>query len=164
MPPKQRAAVPLTLADIKQRDAIPSMKNQVIFQESLSKVKEVDATGLSKDDLFAWFLFLQHSTLNRYRKFTVAKKELTSMQEELKKMKSLNESLKNSTKQQSCLQEIQKFEKHTLQNVITASNMRTILLDIGFPSREVSHNLVSALCCFSLYSVGSHPTNLLFSL
>ena len=67
------------------------------------------------------------------------------MQEELKKMKSLNESLKNSTKQQSCLQEIQKFEKHTLQSVITASNMRTILLDNGFPSRKVSHNLLFLL-------------------
>jgi hypothetical protein len=149
MPPKRRAAVPLTLEDIEQRDAIPSMKNQVIFQESLSKVKEVDATGLSKDDLFAWFLFLQHSTLNMYRKYTVAKKELTSMQEELNKMKSLNESLKNSTKQQSCLQEIQKFEKHTLHSVITASNMRTILLDIGFPSREVSRNRLFPLCYYS---------------
>jgi hypothetical protein len=150
MPPKSRAtrAVPLTLDDIEQRDAIPSMKNQVLFQESLNKVKEVDATGLSKDDLFAWFLFLQHTTLNMYHKYTVAKKELTSMQEELKKMNSLNESLKNSTKQQSCLREIQKFEKHTLQSVITASNMRTILLDIGFPSREVSRNLLFPLLLF----------------
>jgi hypothetical protein len=166
MPPKRatRAAAPLTLDDIEQRDAIPSMKNQVLFQESLNEIKEVDVMGLSKDDLFAWFLFLQHTTQNMYHKYTVSKKELTSTQEELKKMKSLNESLKESTKQQSCLQEIQKFEKHTLQTVITASNMRTILLDIGFPSREVSRNLVSALCCFSLYSIGSHPTNLLFSL
>ena len=125
---------------------------------------EVDATTLANEDLLAWFLFLQHTTLNMYCKYTVAKKDLTSVQEQLQKMTSLNESLKNSTKQQSCLQEIQKFEKHTLQTVITASNMRIILLDIGFPSREVSHNLFFALCCYFLISVHSHPTSLLFSL
>ena len=75
--------------------------------------------------------FLQHTTLNIYCKYTAAKKDISSMQDELKKVNSLNESLKNSTKQQSCLLEIQKFEKHTLQTVIIAFNMRTILLDIG---------------------------------
>jgi PPE-repeat protein len=95
-----------------------------------------------------------------YHKYCAAKKELTSKQEELQKMNSLNKSLKNSTKQQTGLQEIQKFEKHTLDHVITASNMRTILLDnrFSFPGSKSK----CFFCPMLLFSY-LHPLSSYFS-
>ena len=56
----------------------------------------------------------------------------------LNQQKAHNASLQLSLKQTSSIQDLKKFENHAIQNPVIASNMRIILLEMAFPSIEVS--------------------------
>jgi hypothetical protein len=64
---------------------------------------------------------------------------------DLDQQKALNESLKLSIAKKTDIQTIQKFEANAIKHAIVASNMRSILYDMGFPSTEVSRNVSLAL-------------------
>jgi hypothetical protein len=71
--------------------------------------------------------------------------QLTVSQAALKKEKAASASLQLALSSKSDLHQIKKFESDSLQNFITASNMRIILLEMGFPSLSVSFNFIRVL-------------------
>ena len=125
---------------------MPSRKNNDLIKETQSKVKTLNPNELSKEELVLWFFHLRQTNESITRK-------IFSVSKELDQEKAANASLQCSLKQKGDLQELKKFESDALQNSITAANMRTILLDMGFPSTSVSWNVVFPLHVFMCSSL-----------
>jgi uncharacterized protein (UPF0262 family) len=101
----------------------------------------------------AWFFFLRDANESLRRKARKVKEEnastLKAIIEENKKdldqQKALNLSLELSIAKKTDIQAIQEFEAHAIKHAIVASNMRSILFEMGFASTEVSRNVSLAL-------------------
>ena len=133
MPPKTPKRAPIKMADLYTRDYVPSLKSSDLINETQRKAWTIDPNGLTKDDLVLWFFHFRHANRQMMDK-------LTSLEASLTKETSANASLQLDLTNKSDLHELKKFEENAVKNLITASNMRNILLEIGFPSLSVSFN------------------------
>ena len=140
MPPRSNKASrppPLTLDSIKSRDSVPSLKNHDLANETQNVCNDVDPNTLSHQDLVCWFFWMRHALATSKRKFIQLKNE---HELSINEQKAHNASLQLSIRQTANIQDLKKFENNAMQNVITATTMRTILLEMAFPSMEVSVN------------------------
>jgi hypothetical protein len=138
-PAKQRgAANPIKMGDLYERDKVPSLKSSDLVNETLRQAGRIDPNNLPKDELVLWFLHFRHANRQLID-------QLTNSQAALKKEKEASASLQLALSSKSDIHQIKKFESDALQNFITASNMRIILLEMGFPSLSVSFNFTPVL-------------------
>jgi hypothetical protein len=142
MPPKNQARrpPPLTVDLIKSRDSVPSLKKYDLAIETQNVCNDIDPNSLSHQDLVCWFFWMWHALAKSKQKFLQLKDD---HEVSLNQQKAHNASLQLSIKQTSSIQDLKKFENHAMQNSVTASNMRIILLEMAFPSIEVSVDISS---------------------
>jgi hypothetical protein len=114
---------------------VPSLKNHDLAAETQNVYNEVDPNTLSQQDLVCWFFFLKHALAASKRKFVQLKNDYEIS---LSQQKAHNASLQLSIRQTAGIQDLKKFENNAMRNIVTASTMRTILLEMAFPSTEVS--------------------------
>jgi hypothetical protein len=80
---------------------------------------------------------MRHALATSKHKFIQLKNE---HELSINEQKAHNASLQLSIRQTANIQDLKKFENNAMQNVITTTTMRTILLEMAFPSMEVSVN------------------------
>ena len=166
MPPRpaqRRGPAPLTPESLQTRDAVPSLKNKELADESRRSCQSLDPNKLSQEDLVAWFFFLRDANESLRRKVRMVKEDYATNLKEYKKdldqQKALNVSLELSIAKKTDIQAIQEFEATAIKYAIVASNMRSILFEMGFASTEVSRNVSLALnlrLIFPLFKLLSH--------
>jgi hypothetical protein len=134
----RNAANAIKMSDLYARDSVPSLKSSELVNETQRQAGSIDPNHLNKEELVLWFFHLRHANRQMIDQLTVS-------QAALKKEKAASASLQLALSSKSDLHQIKKFESDSLQNFITASNMRIILLEMGFPSLSVSFNFSRVL-------------------
>ena len=87
MPPKaaqHRGPAPLTPESLQTRDAVPSLKNKELANESRRRCQSLDPKTLSPEDLVAWFFFLRDSNDSLRRNVRKVKEDYASNLKDIK--------------------------------------------------------------------------------